>query len=58
MTIAGVHRLTKNPGRRWWQVWKPRLVATEELQTFAVLEVARQGVPAFIDSGLWYWRAD
>lgn len=38
-TISGVHPLIRNPSRRWWQVWKPRFVPTEELQRFTVHSV-------------------
>lgn len=32
-TISGVHKMVSNPARRWWQLWKPRLVKGP-LQTF------------------------
>ena len=34
ITIAGVMRKAINPDRRWWQFWKPRMVASDELQAF------------------------
>ena len=39
-TFAGVYILKPNPDRKWWQVWKPRLVATPDLQTFQVKAVS------------------
>lgn len=39
-TIAGVYKIIRNPDRHWWQIWRPRMVATGKLQTFRV----RQGV--------------
>lgn len=37
-TIAGVHPVTPNPNRRWWQFWKPKTIADRtRLQTFKVV---------------------
>ena len=40
LTVAGVYVTRLNPGRKWWQVWKPRFVATPDLQTFQVKAVS------------------
>jgi hypothetical protein len=37
MTFEGIYRMVPNPSRRWWQFWRPRFVATDELQTFTVV---------------------
>lgn len=36
-TIENIHALQPNRGRRWWQVWKPKLVASRKLQEFRVV---------------------
>lgn len=36
--IEGVHPYVPNPGRKWWQFWKPRVIIDRSrLQTFIVL---------------------
>ena len=39
LTIAGVMMARRNPDRRWWQLWKPRFVASELHQTFVIVEM-------------------
>lgn len=37
-TIEGLHPAIRDPNRRWWQFWKPRMVADKDrLATFRVL---------------------
>lgn len=36
MTIAGVFRQIPNPNRAWWQLWRPKFIQSEVLQTFNV----------------------
>jgi hypothetical protein len=36
VTIAGCLVLVRNPDRRWWQFWKPRMIMSGELQRFRV----------------------
>lgn len=36
ITLADCYRAVPNSARRWWQFWKPRLVASEELAVFTV----------------------
>lgn len=31
ITIAGYYQKVPNPARRWWQVWKPRMIAGGDL---------------------------
>ena len=37
VTFAGFFVPTPNPHRRWWQFWRPRMVRTNELQRFTVM---------------------
>lgn len=41
VTFAHIYETVSNPDRRWWQVWKPRFVATDNPQTFIVKEIYR-----------------
>jgi hypothetical protein len=36
-TIAGLTRKVPNPARKWWQVWRPRMIDTRELQTWTIV---------------------
>lgn len=36
-TIEGVRRRVPNPDRAWWQLWRPRLIESVELQTYKVV---------------------
>ena len=36
VTIAGLVKSVPNPSRKWWQVWKPRMVQTGELMRYTV----------------------
>jgi hypothetical protein len=38
VTIGGCYVMAANPDRRWWQFWRPRMVPTDELQQFRVVE--------------------
>jgi hypothetical protein len=38
-TIAGDYTQIKNPNRKWWQVWKPKIVKANKLQMYRVTEV-------------------
>lgn len=49
-TIAGLYKKVPNPARKWWTPWRPRLVASAELQTFEV-----QAVPS--EGGFWDRRS-
>lgn len=40
LTIAGVWRKIPNPDRKWWQFWRPRMVASGEYQRFTVTEIS------------------
>ena len=44
-TIAGYYSLIRNPARKWWQVWKPRMVASDKLAVFTVTRIASQPTP-------------
>ena len=44
LTFDGLFKPMPNPNRRWWQLWKPRTIASNELQTFVV-----KGSLAFAD---------
>lgn len=35
-TIAGLHRMERNSDRRWWQFWRPKMIAGPELQSFRI----------------------
>lgn len=35
-TIGGVYRDMPNPAWRWWAFWRPRRIASSDLQTFRV----------------------
>lgn len=37
ITIEGLHRVIANPDRRWWQLWKPRMVETSETAEWTVV---------------------
>lgn len=38
-TISGIYKGIKNPNRRWWTFWRPRIVADPNvLQQFRVVE--------------------
>jgi hypothetical protein len=37
VTISGCYARVRNPDRKWWQLWKPRMVTTKELQQFTVV---------------------
>ncbi len=39
-TISGINKTAINPEWRWWAWWRPRMVATDELQTFSVTDAA------------------
>lgn len=42
-TIEGVHNVMRNPNRRWWQLWKPRMVPDHRrdgLRQFKVISVS------------------
>ena len=41
VTIDGIYWSVPNPARRWWQIWKPRLVSSDEMQTFTVVPALR-----------------
>lgn len=36
ITFEGLHQMVRNPDRKWWQLWKPRMVPAE-LRTFRVV---------------------
>lgn len=36
-TLTIAYGMERNPDRRWWQVWKPRWVAMDQLQCFEVI---------------------
>ena len=36
VTIAGLVKSVPNPSRKWWQVWRPRMVQTGELMRYTV----------------------
>lgn len=35
-TVAGMYEQVRNPNRRWWQFWKPRMINSDRLATFTV----------------------
>lgn len=37
VTIEGLHRVVPNPRRRWWQLWKPRMVETCETAEWTIV---------------------
>ena len=37
LTISGVYLNAPNPAWRWWAFWRPRRIATSDLQTFRVV---------------------
>ena len=42
ITLAGTFVLVRNPARKWWQVWKPRVVAgidPDKLMSYTVTHV-------------------
>lgn len=36
LTITGIYKLAPNQNRRWWQLWKPRMIVTGDLQEFTI----------------------
>ena len=36
ITFEGIRQMARNPDRKWWQVWKPRMVPSE-LKVFRVV---------------------
>jgi len=36
ITMAGFNRMIRNPSRKWWQFWKPRMIDSGQLQVFEV----------------------
>jgi len=39
-TLSGIYRDMPNPAWRWWALWRPRFVASSDLQTYRVVGAA------------------
>lgn len=42
LTIAGAMVPIKNPSRKWWQFWKPRMVAGPVYREFVIVTAFRR----------------
>ena len=45
VTVAGIYALVPNPNRGWWQLWRPKFVQSDGLETFKVVAVAHGKAP-------------